>query len=163
MLFPPIYLFMDLQLDKDFDVAMDEVYFYYRVRSRAFTPKDPWLYLVYINMYTRLRNMWNMFMEIYMYVTTNHILYYLYITILLYICIYLYIYCYIYTYIYIYIYIYNIYIYIHPYIYISICLYCIYIRIYLFFILFLQLPALVEINRVFCIYKVLLQEKPGIS
>ena len=32
---------MDLQLDKDFDAAMDEVNFYYRVRSRAFTPKDP--------------------------------------------------------------------------------------------------------------------------
>lgn len=80
---------------------MDEVNFYYRVRSRAFTPKDPWLYLVYINMYTRYRNMWNMFMEIYIYVTTNYVLYYLYITILLYICIYLYIYIlYIYPYIY---------------------------------------------------------------
>ena len=140
--FFPLYIYSWIY--NYFDVAMDEVNFYYRVRSRAFTPKDPWLYLVYINMYTRYRNMWNMFMEIYIYVTTIYVLYYLYITILLYICIYLYIYI----------------LYIYPYIYLLI----LYIYKYISFFHFIFTITCVSGNKQsVCFYKVLLQEKPGIS
>ena len=88
-----------------------------------------------------------MFMEIYMYVTTNHILQYLYITILLYICIYLYIYCYIYTYIYIYIYIYNIYIYIYTSLYLYIYLLILYIYTYISFFHFIFTITSVSGNK----------------